>query len=341
MAVAISNVRLATTIWGQKSAQTGLCRFIHHTVASSMSVKGNLSKLRRKTGFPFINCKKALEKFDNDFDKAEAWLKEQAQKEGWSKATKLKDRATAQGLVGLICQEHCASMVEVNCETDFVARNSKFQHFVGQVVTSTLAECKKTLQSTEAVTKKILTADDLKNIPAAQDGKSLGELLVLTIGQIGENMSLRRGIFVNAPSDSIIGSYVHSAVANPKAAAQSGKFTLGKYAALVLFKRTGEPKSGLPSSDIGRRLSQHVVGMNPLRVGTYNPPTAEELEAKQEQEASRDGTVIEAETDGETLEEEMLKQEYLLDPSLRVGDFLIEENVEIVDFVRYECGENV
>lgn len=72
----------------------------------------------------------------------------------------------------------------------------------------------------------------------------------------------------------VSGSYVHSALANPKSS-PSGKFTLGKYAALVLFRRTGETQSGTPSSDIGRRLSQHVVGMNPKIIGEYKPPTAE------------------------------------------------------------------
>ncbi|PIK60926.1 putative elongation factor Ts, mitochondrial [Apostichopus japonicus] len=264
----------AATMWVRKSVHLGLNRLFHQTSSSSSSVKGNLSKLRKKTGFSFINCKKALEKFENDIEKAEVWLKEQAQKEGWSKATKLKDRATAQGLIGLICQDQCATMVEVNCETDFVARNNKFQHFVGQAASSTLAECKKMNDSSEKAVKKILSADELKNIPVIQESKSLGELLVLTIGQIGENMSLRRGIFINAPSGSIIGSYVHSALANPKSS-PSGKFTLGKYAALVLFRRTGETQSGTPSSDIGRRLSQHVVGMNPKIIGEYKPPTAE------------------------------------------------------------------
>ena len=69
---------------------------------------------------------------------AEAWLQEQAQKEGWSKATKLKGRTTAQGLIGVMRNKHSATMVEVNCETDFVAKNSEFQGFVGQAAAATL-----------------------------------------------------------------------------------------------------------------------------------------------------------------------------------------------------------
>lgn len=72
----------------------------------------------------------------------------------------------------------------------------------------------------------------------------------------------------------ISGSYVHSALTSPKIE-QSSKFSLGKYAALVVFRKTGEVHSGLNPTDLGRRLSQHVVGMNPLRIGEYTPPTAE------------------------------------------------------------------
>lgn len=70
------------------------------------------------------------------------------------------------------------------------------------------------------------------------------------------------------------GSYVHSALTSPKIE-QSSKFSLGKYAALVVFRETREVHSGLNPTDLGRRLSQHVVGMNPLRIGEYTPPTAE------------------------------------------------------------------
>lgn len=322
-------------MWGgRRYVFVNICRLLHQSAVSSSSVKSDLSKLRKKTGFSFINCKKALEKFHNDIEKAEAWLKEQAQKEGWSKATKLKDRATAQGVIGLMCQDHCATMVEVNCETDFVARNTKFQHFVGQVVTSAMAECKKTHSSSENVLKKHLSQEDLKNI-SSHDDKTLGEHLVLAIGQIGENMSLRRGLFMRTSDPNTIGSYVHSALTSPKIE-QSSKFSLGKYAALVVFRKTGEVHSGLNPTDLGRRLSQHVVGMNPLRIGEYTPPTAEELEAEKSEENEETDKQSESE---EKVEEEMLKQEYLLDPNLTVGDFLLEENVEVLDFARYECGE--
>lgn len=114
-------------------------RLLHDTVRCSAPVsKTALSSLRKKTGYSFANCKKALEQFGEDVNQAEAWLKEQAQKEGWAKATKLQDRSAVQGLVGVNCnpEEGTGILVEVNCETDFVARNSKFQDMVALVTES-------------------------------------------------------------------------------------------------------------------------------------------------------------------------------------------------------------
>lgn len=132
-----------------------LFRFIHSTPLIYSTEKSSLAILRKKTGYTFANCKKALELHQNDITKvrfqkkqvlktavnkslfrnfqAEQWLKEQAQSLGWSKATKLEGRITKQGLVGVMVQKNIGAMVEVNCETDFVARNKTFQQFVESV----------------------------------------------------------------------------------------------------------------------------------------------------------------------------------------------------------------
>lgn len=117
--------------------------------------KSALSALRKKTGYTFANCKKALELHNNDVNEvrererkteitnilidsystwqAEKWLNQQAQSLGWSKATKLADRVTTQGLVGVLVNGNRGAMVELNCETDFVARNDTFKRFVDYV----------------------------------------------------------------------------------------------------------------------------------------------------------------------------------------------------------------
>ncbi|XP_036885998.1 elongation factor Ts, mitochondrial isoform X3 [Sturnira hondurensis] len=110
-------------------------------LSSSASSKELLMKLRRKTGYSFVNCKKALETCGGDLKQAERWLHEQAQKEGWSKAAKLHGRKTKEGLIGLLQEENTTVLVEVNCETDFVSRNLKFQQLVQQVALGTMLYC--------------------------------------------------------------------------------------------------------------------------------------------------------------------------------------------------------
>uniref|UniRef100_A0A8D1SSX5 Elongation factor Ts, mitochondrial n=1 Tax=Sus scrofa TaxID=9823 RepID=A0A8D1SSX5_PIG len=108
---------------------------------SSASSKELLMKLRRKTGYSFVNCKKALETCGGDLKQAESWLHKQAQKEGWSKAARLHGRKTKEGLIGLLQEGNTSVLVEVNCETDFVSRNLKFQQLVQQVALGTLLHC--------------------------------------------------------------------------------------------------------------------------------------------------------------------------------------------------------
>uniref|UniRef100_W5MHX6 Elongation factor Ts, mitochondrial n=1 Tax=Lepisosteus oculatus TaxID=7918 RepID=W5MHX6_LEPOC len=115
--------------------------------------KALLVKLRKVTGYSFVNCKKALEKFDGDFAQAESWLHEQAQKEGWSKANKLQGRRTSQGLIGQLLGDRTAVMVEVNCETDFVARNETFQQLVHRVALATMGRHQSTAGSGSGYTK--------------------------------------------------------------------------------------------------------------------------------------------------------------------------------------------
>ncbi|KAF6122349.1 Ts translation elongation factor, mitochondrial [Phyllostomus discolor] len=110
-------------------------------LSSSASSKELLMKLRRKTGYSFVNCKKALDTCGGDLKQAESWLHEQAQKEGWSKAAKLHGRKTKEGLIGLLQEENTTVLVEVNCETDFVSRNLKFQQLVQQVALGTMLHC--------------------------------------------------------------------------------------------------------------------------------------------------------------------------------------------------------
>ncbi|MBZ3882843.1 Elongation factor Ts, mitochondrial [Sciurus carolinensis] len=278
-------------------------------LSSSASRKDLLMKLRQKTGYSFVNCKKALETCGRDLKQAEIWLHKQAQKEGWSKASKLHGRKTKEGLIGLLQEGNTTVLVEVNCETDFVSRNLKFQQLVQQVALGTMLHCQSLKDQLATYSKGFLNSSELSGLPAGPDREgSLKDHLALAIGKLGENMILKRAAWVKVPSGFYVGSYVHGAMHSPSL----HNLVLGKYGALVICE-TSEQKANL--EDLGRRLGQHVVGMAPLSVGSLDDEPGGEAETK------------------------MLSQPYLLDPSITLGQYVQPHGVSVVDFVRFECGE--
>lgn len=266
--------------------------------------KALLMKLRKSTGYTFINCKKALEKFDNDIAQAETWLHEQAQKEGWSKANKLEGRKAKEGLIGVFVGEKAAVMVEVNCETDFVARNEKFQQLVKDVVFASLAHHKNKTQ--EGYVKSILATDGLNKLSVG-NGASLADHVALTIGRLGENMSVRRAVMVGIPAEWRIGSYVHGSVPG-----QTG-VVMGRYGALVVFQGGKNEEQ----ETLGKKLGQHIVGEAPVSLGNMDDLPCGESETR------------------------LLPQTFLGDPSRTVAQFLRGQEARVLDFVRFQCGENV
>uniref|UniRef100_A0A287AVW2 Elongation factor Ts, mitochondrial n=2 Tax=Sus scrofa TaxID=9823 RepID=A0A287AVW2_PIG len=149
---------------------------------SSASSKELLMKLRRKTGYSFVNCKKALETCGGDLKQAESWLHKQAQKEGWSKAARLHGRKTKEGLIGLLQEGNTSVLVEVNCETDFVSRNLKFQQLVQQVALGTLLHCQSLKDPLSTYSKGFLNSSELSELPAGPEREgSLKDWLALAI----------------------------------------------------------------------------------------------------------------------------------------------------------------
>ncbi|CAH2224528.1 elongation factor Ts, mitochondrial [Pelobates cultripes] len=302
MAALSGALRAKLQLW----QQAGL---FHSGVRLLAANKDLLVKLRKKTGYSFMNCKKALEKFSNDLKQAETWLHQQAQKEGWNKASKLQGRKTAEGLVGLLQEGNTAVMVEVNCETDFVARNVKFQQLVQQVALGALRQCQRDDQSLSSFMKGFMGSEELLQMKTEES--LLKDQVAVAIGKLGENMALKRAAWVMAPSDIFIGSYVHGAL--PVALPSLANMSFGKYGALVICQADRNFKGNL--SELGRRMGQHVVGMSPLSLGS-----------------------IEDESSGD-METRMLSQPYLLEPSVTVGQYIQPRGIHVLDFVRFECGE--
>ncbi|CAO1360024.1 unnamed protein product [Diamesa tonsa] len=287
-------------------------RFLHVSRNVLANEKSALATLRKKTGYTFSNCKKALELHNNDLIKAEAWLKEEAQKLGWSKATKLEGRNTSQGIVGVLIQNNIGTMVEVNCETDFVARNDKFKEFV-EKASMACAKYISEIETNQNVTKIGLESDALRNLKL-DDGKTLGDHLALMIGSVGENAMLKRAICYKAPETIRLSGYTHPA---PEVEVAENTIMLGKYGTIAAFNSNIENTEEI--RQVHKKICQHIVGMKPQKIGDKEKDEPNEVK------------------DDETC---LIHQEFLLDPEQTIGEILQEHNIKIIDFQRFECGEN-
>jgi elongation factor Ts len=189
-----------------------------------------IKRLREGTGAGMMDCKKALSETKGDFEGAVDWLR----KKGLAAAQKKASRVAAEGLVAAVVEGNRGAIIEVNSETDFVARNDKFQTFVGAV--ARLAVLSKSLE-------------ELSAQPIPGEGKSVADKLADLIATIGENMSLRRMAALSA-GNGVVASYVHNALAPG----------LGKIGVLVALDSPGD-KAKL--AVLGKQLAMHIAFGNP------------------------------------------------------------------------------
>lgn len=173
-------------------------------------------------------------------------MKEQAQQLGWSKAQKLQSRSTSQGLVAVIVNKCHGALIEINCETDFVARNKQFHGLVDTVASAVLKHTQVTA-SNSIQNKILLDCDALKSL-STLDGKSVADHSALMIGTLGENITVRRALCMNVPADVQLAGFSHPAPV------ETGPASFGKYGALMAFKTAEDPEL------IGKQLCQHVIG---------------------------------------------------------------------------------
>ncbi|XP_013201247.2 elongation factor Ts, mitochondrial isoform X1 [Amyelois transitella] len=285
-----------------------LVRRLHITPVCQAAESSLLAKLRKKTGYTIANCKKALQMHNNDTDKAEAWLNEQAQAMGWAKATKLAGRTALQGLVAVKFDASHGALVELNCETDFVAKNEKFHKMMEDATAACFKFSHTSLQAKGPITKMELDSEQLGNL-SVEGGKKLSEVLALFIGSVGENAVLRRAECWKANANDIkIAGYTHPAPSQPS------EYSAGKYGALLAYRQAGDHE------DIGRQLCQHIVGCGPRKIGN-----------KETDKPAKN-------SDDETC---LIYQEYLLDPNFTVEEVCEQNKVEILDYIRFSCGEAV
>ncbi|NSY41145.1 translation elongation factor Ts [Leisingera sp. ANG59] len=267
-----------------------------------------VKELRESTGAGMMDAKKALVENNGDMEAAVDWLRTK----GLAKAAKKSGRTAAEGLVAVVVEGGKGVAVEVNSETDFVAKNGEFQEMVGKIATAALG------------------ADDIEALAAADlGGKSVADTLTDKIATIGENMSLRR--MEKLEGETVI-SYVHNA-------ATAGMGKIG-----VLVAMTGGDEA------VGKQVAMHIAAVNPAALSEADLDASMVEKEKQVQmdiarESGKPEQVIEKMIEGRmkkfVAESTLLNQQFVVNPDLTVEAAAKEVGATITGFVRVEVGEGI
>lgn len=267
-----------------------------------------VKELRETTGAGMMDAKKALTENNGDMEAAQDWLRTK----GLAKAAKKSGRVAAEGLVGVAVDGTKGVAVEINSETDFVAKNAEFQGMVS------------------GITTVALTVSDVDALNAAQlDGKPVSTVLTDAIAKIGENMTLRRMALVEGDA---VAAYVHNAATDG----------MGKIGVLVALKGT--------DSGIGKQIAMHIAATNPasLSQADLDPALIEREKSvltEQARESGKPEAVIEKMIEGRMKkffeEVTLLGQKFVMDPDKTVAEVASDAGVEVLSFIRMEVGEGI
>ncbi|MDF2809103.1 MAG: elongation factor Ts [Microvirga sp.] len=284
---------------------------------------GMVKELREKTGAGMMDCKNALNEVGGDIEAAIDWLR----KKGLAKAAKKAGRVAAEGLIGLAVSGTAGVVVEVNSETDFVARNEQFQALVRDIAKVALG-----------------SADDVEAVKAAAypAGGTVGEAINNAVATIGEHMNLRRSKKLEV-SAGVIGTYVHGSVGEG----------LGKIGVLVALESTGKADE---LAALGRQIAMHVAAANPqaLDASGIDPELVARERAVLADKAKASGKpenvvekIVESGLKTYYKEVTLLEQPFVHDPSKTVAQAVKESEgkvgapIKLSGFVRFGLGEGV
>ncbi len=267
-----------------------------------------IRELRDISGAGMMDCKKALEENDNDIKKASEWLREK----GIAKAAKKADRIAAEGLSTVKVDGNKAVILEINCETDFVAKNEKFQKFVNDVADTILSSNAKTMEEA---------------LELSCDAGKLSDYVTNMTATIGEKISFRRFALVSKADDEHFGAYIHMG---------------GKISVLSIIKGASEA--------VAKDVSMHAAAMRPEYVRKDQVP-AEQVEKEKKiltEQAISEGkpaNIAEKMVMGRIskyykeicLEE----QDFVKDNGVTVAKYVSNNGGQIIDVIRYEVGEGM
>lgn len=268
----------------------------------------DVKELRDKTGAGMLDCKKALEATNGNMTEAVDWLREK----GISKAEKKASRVAAEGLCKIVTDGNKAVILEVNSETDFVAKNEEFTNFVDYLANTILANNLKTHE-------EVLSFED--------NGETIENKLVALTAKIGEKLSFRRHELVTKNDNEVFGNYLHMG---------------GRIGALVVLANTNE--------EVAKDVAMHVAAMAPVCATRSDVPAdmvdhESKVIKEQVMNEGKPADIAEKMVTGRLnkfykeicLEE----QEFIKDSSVNVGTFVKNNGGSIVSMVRYAVGEGI
>ena len=280
-----------------------------------------IKELREITGVGFKDCKSAIDETKGDIEKSIVLLR----KKGIAKINKRMSRVAAEGLIYVSEKDNNISLVEINSETDFVARNKDFINFGKEVSDLSLSKSGKI---------ENLLNSKMKN------NKTVNDNLIDLVSKIGEKITLRRTAFVGN-SETINFSYVHSAIEK----------NIGKLGVLVSLKTKKKDDSLL---SLGKELSMHIAASTPLALSKENldpniVDKEKEIIMDELKNSGKDKNIIEKISLGKInkfiMDNTLLNQEWIIDPKKKVKDIIKEysqdNKIEIVKFIRFKVGEGL
>ncbi len=283
-------------------------------------ITANLVKeLREKTGVGMMDCKTALLENNGDIESSIDWLRTK----GIAKAAKKEGRVASEGLIAIEKDESLAAIIEVNSETDFVARNDDFQEVV------------KTLGKLAASSNNL---DDLLTKRISDKDLSVKEYITEMIASIGENINLRRMKKITN-DNGIISSYIHSQVVDG----------MGKIGVLVSLESDADK---LQLSDLGRKIAMHIAATNPISINIADIPSdildrEKNILIEEARASGKSEDIIEKMTEGRLKkfyqESVLLEQTFVVDGESKIEEILnsLDKPVVISEFIRMGLGEGI
>ena len=267
-----------------------------------------VKKLKDMTNAGLMDCKKALEENNENIDEAVKWLREK----GIAKAAKKQDRIAAEGLSTVLVDGNNAVILEVNCETDFVAKNERFTTLLNKIATALVNSDATTMEEAMAV---------------ATDEGTINDSVINLTATLGEKISFRRFTKLTKSDDQVFGKYIHMG---------------GKISALTVVNGSDET--------VANDVAMHLAAMNPKYINKDLVPEKDIEEEKEvlKEKAINEGKpeaiaekIVMGGISKFFKENCIVEQEYVKDPSKTVGVYLSSNNCSLVNMVRYEVGEGI